>query len=334
MNMKTMMITAGALALVALGLNAAESIRITDIANHYPWDGKIDCVFVLGELQPSTSYDYQAEFTLKAKVNGNGALKTAVVTNDLFAVNGTTNATFDVAALFGEGAYPCGTILVKLIKDPTFVQLWANGPYWAKRNVGAAKPHEAGCHFAWGETNGYRWVDNAWHSIDGTATDFFFLENNCPTYNKDKSWLTSNGYIDADSHLTAAHDAATAVLGAPWRMPTSEEFLDLCNAQNTSWQWVQNYQGTGVNGYVVSGKGAYAGRFIFLPAAGMGGGNNPGFKDFGTSGFYWSSTSNNDANSSGYTRAVRVDFVSGRYNRYSGTRSCGHSVRPLRETAE
>ena len=42
------------------------------------------------------------------------------------------------------------------------VQLWKDGPYWADRNVGADEPWEPGLRFWWGDTIGYRRVNDAW----------------------------------------------------------------------------------------------------------------------------------------------------------------------------
>ena len=77
--------------------------------------------------------------------------------------------------------------------------------------------------------------------------------------------LLSAGYIDSTGNLVATHDAATAHLGSPWRMPTDAEFESLVNNCTTTWTSIN-----GVNGLLVTGKGDYADRSIFLPAAGNG----------------------------------------------------------------
>lgn len=92
-----------------------------------------------------------------------------------------------------------------------------------------------------------------------------FLSSSCPTYNNNNSALQSAGYIDSTGNLVAAHDAATAHLGAPWRMPTSDEIQALLENCTTTWITTN-----GVYGRLVTGKGAYANRSIFLPAAGYG----------------------------------------------------------------
>lgn len=92
--------------------------------------------------------------------------------------------------------------------------------------MGATKPEEGGYYFWWGDTVGYkRNVNNdGWVSaLDGAP--FTFVSGNCLSYGKDNSQLMSDGYIDSTGTLVAAHDAATVHLGAPWRMPTSQEMI-------------------------------------------------------------------------------------------------------------
>ena len=132
------------------------------------------------------------------------------------------------------------------------------------------------------------------------------------------------GYIDSTGNLVAAHDAATAHLGAPWRMPTSAEIQAL--VENCTTTWITT---NGVYGRLVTGKGAYANRSIFLPAAGYGFGSNLDFP--GSNGYYWSSTPNSDHSYA----AWGLYFYSGNFapDRYDH-RCCGRPVRPVRGFAE
>ena len=164
------------------------------------------------------------------------------------------------------------------------VQLWENGPYWATCNVGATKPEEYGYYFWWGDTVGYKRnaSNNGWVSVkDGTS--FSFVSGNCPTYGKNNFQLQSEGYIDAAGNLVASHDAATVHLGAPWRMPTDAEFSALINNCDTEWT-----SRNGVSGRLVKGRGSYASKSIFLPAAGLG--DASGLGGLGSTGNYWSSS--------------------------------------------
>ena len=152
------------------------------------------------------------------------------------------------------------------------VQLWEGGPYWAECNVGASKPEEYGLYFWWGDTVGH------------TQAGSWFSADSCPTYNKSISELRADGYIDSTGNLVAEHDAATAHLGDPWRMPTDAELSALIGNCDTEWT-MRN----GVNGRLVKGRGVYSSKSIFLPAAGRGYDSVFGFGDRGSIGFYWSS---------------------------------------------
>ena len=145
-----------------------------------------------------------------------------------------------------------------------------------------------------------------------------------PLTGKDDSALQSEGYIDIDATggLVAAHDAATAHLGAPWRMPTDEEHDDLIN--NCDWTWTTK---NGVNGYEVRGQGDYASNSIFLPAAGAVSGASLG--GAGSRIYYWSSSP--DDNDIVYTWALFAapeDQIGGTY---WGKRFYGQPVRPVQD---
>ena len=92
-----------------------------------------------------------------------------------------------------------------------------SGRLWANMNVGATSPEDPGLYFAWGDTVGYeeghyfgpenyKWVD----------------PNNFTKYTK---------YNDSDrrTQLLSVDDAATINMGSEWRMPTQEDFIELCN---------------------------------------------------------------------------------------------------------
>ena len=175
------------------------------------------------------------------------------------------------------------------------VQLWEGGPYWAECNIGATKPEESGYYFWWGDTVGYKRNGSKWDAADGSKTGFSFTQENCPTEGMDNAQLQDAGYVDWNGqdgfydggNLVAAHDAATAHLGAPWRMPTADEISTL--VYDCDWEWTKV---NGVFGRKVKGRGAYASKQIFLPAAGYGSGSNIQYSFLNSSkcGHYWSST--------------------------------------------
>ena len=214
------------------------------------------------------------------------------------------------------------------------VQLWENGPYWAECNVGAAAPEEYGYYFWWGDTVGYvrsggtwtdgwKYTDVTWVSSTGeTMNESPFIQSSCPTHNKDHAALLAEGYIDSTGNLVAEHDAATAHLGAPWRMPTDADFAALVDNCTTTWT-TQN----GVVGRLVTGKGAYADRSIFLPAAGSCG--ELELYASGEYGYNWDSTPKDDS-----WLANLLYFNSRNLDRSGGNRYSGRSVRPVRDPTD
>ncbi|MBR5678842.1 MAG: leucine-rich repeat protein, partial [Paludibacteraceae bacterium] len=118
---------------------------------------------------------------------------------------------------------------------------------WATFNLGASSPTGSGNSYAWGETqpkSSYSWENYKW--CKGT-------ENTLTKYCYDSTY-GNEGYTDAKSTLDLADDAAAANLGGSWRMPTVDEYLELRNTSNCDWTWNENYQDSGVSGYVVTSK--------------------------------------------------------------------------------
>ena len=214
------------------------------------------------------------------------------------------------------------------------VQLWENGPYWAECNVGASKAEEFGYYFWWGGAVGYSYNDGRWISVEyGERICFIDSGIAASTYRKDRSELRSAGYIDSIGNLAPSHDAATVHLGSTWRMPTKAEFEALASHCTTTWT-----NRSGVCGRLVTGKGDYRNKSIFLPAAGYGGkqfDGTPYLFGLGEKGCYWSSMP--DCPHSDDSRyACCLYFSSGdvfglNYGGSCGERYSGRSVRPVRE---
>ena len=103
------------------------------------------------------------------------------------------------------------------------VQLWENGPLWAKTNIGANSPTETGYYFWWGDTLGYKWQNSKWVASDGSVNGFNFSTANCPTYGKTLAQLQSMGAVGTDGNLLPAYDAAARQWGDDWRVPKASE---------------------------------------------------------------------------------------------------------------
>lgn len=123
---------------------------------------------------------------------------------------------------------------------------------WATCNVGASTPSEYGDYFAWGE-------------IEPKDT---YTEANSITYMKEIGKVISGD---------PQYDAATAVLGSGWRMPTYDDMNELCT--QCTWEWTVV---DGSQGYTVTGPN---GNSIFLPAAGRYVDDVLSYTNF--SGLYW-----------------------------------------------
>ncbi len=118
----------------------------------------------------------------------------------------------------------------------------------------------------------------------------------------------------------ASNDAATANWGSGWRMPTKEEIQELC--EKCTWTWTTL---NGVNGQLVTGPN---GNSIFLPAAGYRSGTS--LRSAGSNGWYWSSSLYTDSPNYAY----HLVFYSGGHIWINSYRGDGHSVRPVRASAQ
>ena len=119
-----------------------------------------------------------------------------------------------------------------------------SGTLWATCNVGAKEAEQAGLYFALGETTGF------------TAEQ---VKSGVRKFNS-ASYTASS----VSGNLTLEQDAAHVNLGGNWRMPTKaecQELLDNCDAV-----WTDDYNGTGVAGWVLTSKNN--GNSVFFPAAG------------------------------------------------------------------
>ena len=195
------------------------------------------------------------------------------------------------------------------VRLETWVQLWADGPYWAECNVGAQTPEDAGYSFWWGDTIGYRKNDaGKWVASDMSSVDFVFSESTVITYGKDYDALISLGAVRRMSAIRSDvsplfpdFDAATVHLGGESRMPTRSDMAALIN--NCSWTWASQ---NACQGYRVTGKDAYSANSIFLPIT------------QGEKGYYWTSDvawksfysySSNVENFTDYSHALSFDIT-------------------------
>lgn len=140
-----------------------------------------------------------------------------------------------------------------------------SGTLWATKNIGADTLYEYGEYYAWGEIK-----TKDTYKINNSATLYLNMKEVLPE---------SNGDISGNKN----YDAATAIWGPEWRMPTYAEQMELFN--ECKFEPMKTSHGT--NGYLITGPN---GNYIFLPAAGYHDGEHGDIQAGNFFGHYWSST--------------------------------------------
>ena len=184
-----------------------------------------------------------------------------------------------------------------------------SGLKWAKCNVGAKTETDCGDYFQWGDVEDKSKTNCNWMNYKyGNVLDI-------SKYNTGLDDI--GGTIDNKTILDTEDDAATQIMGGDWRVPAQTEFQELL--KNTNQEWVEDFNGSGVNGRKFSSK--INGNSIFIPAAGI---YRDGSVDYvGSSGGIWSSSLKDD-----YPNlAWYLYFNSGDCYIYGSRRCIGRSVR-------
>ena len=315
MNLSTKLKVLFATTVAAIGITAmAANVEITSM-DRLPGSGKATINYKVSGLSAKT------DLTITASAGGKSAAKTVVG-----VANGNGNMTIDYQSALGTAP---NVAFSAALTDPDTegVQLWDGGPYWATCNVGASRPEDYGYYFWWGDTIGYRYLNSKWEAVKSSATITFAISSSVApsnnTHNKSISALTSAGWLDSTGNLASSHDAATAYLGAPWRMPTKAEFEALVAKCTKQLKTVN-----GVNCWQVSGNGVHATKSIYLPIAGFG--YEAGFNDPGTYADYWSSTPEND---NGSAWILTLNSTS-KFTTQAIDRRHGFTIRPVRVVAK
>ena len=208
---------------------------------------------------------------------------------------------------------------------------------WASFNLGATKPEGYGDYYAWGATetwyegfaqsgnpvwkagkdSGYDWTTCP-YCTDGVGEQFSkYVPAGEPSY-----WGGS-GSPDNKTVLDLSDDAAHVKLGGSWRMPTVEEYIELCEPTNCSWEWTVI---NGINGYkVTSLKAGFTDKWIFLPASGCW--EQTALESLGVGGIYWCSSVSEICPFGG--EILYFDYYEVEAHRYAGDRFNGSPIRPV-----
>ena len=94
---------------------------------------------------------------------------------------------------------------------------------WAKCNIGASTPEEAGLYFQWGDTQGY----TAEQVGSGGGQKYFYWTDYKFSISGSSSNFSKYNASDSKTVLDPEDDAAHVNMGGNWRMPTFEEFKEL-----------------------------------------------------------------------------------------------------------
>lgn len=147
---------------------------------------------------------------------------------------------------------------------------------WADRNIGADSLIDYGNFFAWGETDFKEMT--TWHNYkyfkDGDGNR---LMKYCNQIN-----FGNRNFVDNLTELAFEDDAAVAIFGKGWHIPSEKDFNELI--ENCDWEWMEI---EGVKGCLFTSK--INNQKCFLPAANAMWAVN---SIPGNGGFYWSSSLN------------------------------------------
>ena len=162
-----------------------------------------------------------------------------------------------------------------------------SGTLWATMNVGASSETDYGYYYQYGKGAA---------QYAATSGD--------------------SNYSGTEDPLDSSVDTAVQVWGGSWHMPTRAQMQELID--NTTYQWVTNYKGSGINGGTFT---ATNGAVLFIPAAGFWYDGSKG--GVGEGGNYWGSSPN------GSGSAYGLGFYGGLEGVSDATREFGYSVRPV-----
>lgn len=192
-----------------------------------------------------------------------------------------------------------------------------SGILWADRNIGAATPEDSGLYFQWGDIQGY----TAEQVGNGEGLKPFNWDDYKFSINGSSSNFSKYNASDSKTVLDPEDDAAHVNMGSNWRIPTFDEYKELClntdiylvptegeeiqgtaqeQSGNVMINWVSQAEGTlkGIKFYKKGDKQTY----MFVPASG--GANFSSVQYVGEGGFLWSSS----LNSSNVRSALNFGF--------------------------
>lgn len=148
-----------------------------------------------------------------------------------------------------------------------------SGTKWATMNIGAKDTKKIGNLYAWGETKGFN---------DGKRNFSWETYKYCKS---SAETLTKYHYgkIDKKKELDISDDAAYIEWGSSWRIPTKEQFEELFDTKNCTYEYKLSTDNNDISGYLIKSK--RNGKSIFFPAGGCI--VDEEFKSMDVQGYYW-----------------------------------------------
>ena len=130
-----------------------------------------------------------------------------------------------------------------------------SGTLWATCNVGASNPSDYGKYFQWGDVQGY--TKGQIGSGDGNKK--FALDWSDYKWGSEPNF---SNYTAAGETLKLEDDAAHAIMGGSWHMPSPTQIQELLYNTTNIWTTLD-----GINGRLFTSK-SESSQSIFIPAAG------------------------------------------------------------------
>ena len=286
-------INAGAADIIAICGNVSDTCKLTVISAGVP--GVSATEVTLSESSLNLFRDETKQLTATVSPSectdvlqwSSSDVSVAMVTDGLVVAVGGGDAIITAKAGSKQATcpvsvtpYPKGAIDIGLVVGSGGT---AYTLYWAECNLGAASREEPGDYYAWGEIetkDKYDWSTYKWG--DGSGDNYH--DPKLTKYNNDHDY----GAVDNKLVLDIEDDAARAILGGSWRMPSREEITALINTQtnpNYTWTWKSINGNYGWEVIYLENSNS-----LFFPACGARGGTNIPTLSEDLDGNYWSSS--------------------------------------------
>ena len=137
-----------------------------------------------------------------------------------------------------------------------------SGLLWCEHNIGAASPYDHGLYFSWGNVTGH-------------------AEGSCYDFSQTVYDATDGAALTGNIAVGNEYDMARHNMGAPWRLPTKEEFKELNDNCTSLWTDEDGVAGRRFTSNI-------NGNSVFFPASGLYDGTT--LNNRGSRGYYWSSS--------------------------------------------